>query len=88
MAPVSNAVSVVGVVLRDDRDVAAVLGLVQPLLLSHVRSATSCVLPSCGVAIFLPLRSAGARDRRLHDEERAARSGAGDDADQLPFDFW
>ncbi len=26
--------------------------------MSQYRNATSCVLPSCGVAIFLPLRSA------------------------------
>ena len=49
-----------GVVLRDDRDVtAAVLGRsCSPSCFSQVRSATSCVLPSDGVASFLPLRSA------------------------------
>ncbi len=30
-----------------------------PCVFSHARSATSCVLPSCGVASFLPTRSAG-----------------------------
>ena len=33
-----------------------------PLLFNQVRSATSCVLPSCGVAIFLPFRSAALVD--------------------------
>ena len=30
-----------------------------PCAFSQARSATSCVLPSCGVASFLPIRSAG-----------------------------
>ena len=35
----------------------------EPSSLSHARSATSCVLPSCGVATFLPFRSRGVVDR-------------------------
>ena len=35
------------------------VSLLSPLALSQLRRATSWVLPSCGVAIFLPLRSAG-----------------------------
>ena len=31
---------------------------VRPCFCSHARAATSCVLPNCGVAIFLPLKSA------------------------------
>ena len=74
-----------GVVLRDDRDVAAAVvgGRVRPLTSARCAARRLGCCPSDGVAIFLPLRSAGARDRRLHDEERAARRGTGDDADQL-----
>ena len=34
------------------------VSVLRPCSLSHERSATSCVLPSDGLAIFLPLRSA------------------------------
>ena len=56
--------------------------LLRPCSLSHARSATSWVLPSCGVASFLPLRSA-ASDVWLDHEVRAAGGRAGDDADGL-----
>src|SRR3954447_8740012 len=35
------------------------VSVVKPFVFSHERSAMSCVLPSCGLAIFLPARSAG-----------------------------
>ena len=53
----------------------------KPLSASQARSATSWVLPSCGVASVLPFRSLGVVDPVLHDEERPARGRAGHDPD-------
>ena len=52
-----------GVLLRQDRHVAAARRCRSrgPCSFSQVRSATSWVLPSCGVAIFLPSQVGGRR---------------------------
>ena len=84
MAPVWNAVSVsafsCGVMLTSPPPAVSV---VKPCSLSHARRATSCVLPSDGVASLAAARSAGASMPFPDDERRAARRGAGDDAQLL-----
>ena len=84
MSPGWNAVRVVRVVLRDDRDVTAAVRCRSCRPFASARCAAR--RPGCcradGVATFLPLRSAALLMSRLHDEERAARRGAGDDADR------
>ena len=60
----------------------------KPFVFSHARRATSWVLPSCGVASFLPFRSAallmvGFTTRAAPpDVAPAMRRTA------VPFDFW
>src|SRR4249919_1050089 len=59
-SPVLNAFSVVALSCgRIDTSPPPVVSVLRPFDFSQVRSATSCVLPSCGEATTLPLRSAG-----------------------------
>src|SRR5579871_689113 len=59
MSPDSNDCSVVALSCgRIDTSPPPCALVLRPCDLSQERSETSCVLPSCGVAIFLPLRSA------------------------------
>ena len=62
--------------------------MLRPCCFSQVRSATSWVLPSCGVAIFLPLRSAGLVIDGFTTRNAPPDAAPDDDADRLPFDFW
>jgi hypothetical protein len=58
------------------------VSLLSPLFLSQVRRATSWVLPSCGEADGLPLRSAGPLMSGLTTSD-APPGGAGDDPQRL-----
>ena len=68
-----------GVVLRLDGDVTATGGVgVEALLLQPRAQATSWVLPSCGVATILPLRSAALLMSGFTTKYAPPEDGAGD----------
>ena len=83
--PALNRSSVCEFSCGDDGHVARAAGqrVSRPSSASQARSATSWVLPSCGVASVLALEVVGGVDAVADDELRAAGGRAGDDPDGL-----